>query len=130
MHICIYISYINTHIYIYIIYFLYLYFIHIFLITILIILPLILFKDEKYEKLKGQFFQDQRNFKILREKYINLRNEKEMVQEKLLEMRSTRKMQNNKRSCTMKTTIDSNSTPIHSSSTGYNTKNIYKAIYS
>lgn len=34
-------------------------------------------------------------------------------------MRSTRKMQNNERSCTMKTTIDSNSTPIHSSSIGY-----------
>lgn len=51
---------------------------------------IICFKDKKYATLKTYFFMERRKFKILNDKYVNLKVEKEKLNRKLSEMDNQR----------------------------------------
>ncbi|CAL1684162.1 unnamed protein product [Lasius platythorax] len=72
--------------------------------------------DEKYEKLKNQCFLDQRNFKMLTEKYTNLKKEKENVSKKIQQLKQNFSLSVSK---TMKTPTDSYPISMNSSNTRF-----------
>jgi len=41
-------------------------------------------KDKKYKMLKTQYWQEMRNLKVLKEKYVSIKNKKEKLEKKLL----------------------------------------------